>query len=134
MTGEMVGTTPPTASSPTALDGFANFDTAAGRASVLFGGVNDGTIQVVVKGFHAAPSFGTVVHSVVEHTPFVDRTTVVNATDTRSSADVAISDQISVSVASANNTDGYRLVLTAAGGAAGTSGAEPALSGRRKAP
>jgi MYXO-CTERM domain-containing protein len=128
MTGNMVSTTPPTPTSATALDGFANLDTTAGNASVLFGGVSDGTIQVVVKGFKAAPVFGSTVHAVVEHTPFVNRTTVVNATDTLSIADLAVAnDQISVTVTGANATDGYRLNLmpigAGTGGAPGTGGA-----------
>ena len=121
MSGNMVSTTPPTPSSATALDGFANVDTTGGTASVLFGGVNDGTIRVVVTGFRAATFFGSTVHAVVEHTPFVNRTTVVRATDTLSTADLAVaSDQITVSVTGANSTDGYRLRLTPA--ASGTGG------------
>jgi hypothetical protein len=131
MSGSMVSTTPPTPSSATALDGFANLDTAAGTASVLFGGVNDGTIRVVVAGFRAAPFFGNTVHAVVEHTPFVNRTTVVRATDTLSTADVAIAnDQIAVSVTGANSTDGYRLRLTPTGGGTGGAGGTTGAGGR----
>ena len=123
MTGNMVSTTPPTPANASALDGFANLDAAASSASVLFGGKNDGTIQIVVKGFKAAPFFGTTVHAVVEHTPFVNRTTVVKAVETLSTADIAVSnDQISVSVTGANATDGYRLKLTPPGGTSGSGG------------
>jgi hypothetical protein len=125
MAGTMVSTTPPTPSSPTALDGFANVDAAAQRASVVVGGTNDGSLQIVVTGFHAVPFFGSQVHAVVEHTPFVNRTTVVNSTDTVSTADVGVSgDQISVSITGANATDGYRVVLTPVGsdGGAGNDG------------
>lgn len=122
MAGNMVSTTPPTPASATALDGFANLDASSGSASVLFGGVNDGTIQIIVKGFNAAPFFASTVHAVVEHTPFVNRTTAVKATDTLSTAEFAIAnDQITVSVANANSTDGYRLKLSSLGG--GTAGA-----------
>jgi len=124
MAGNMVSTTPPSPANATALDGFANLDEAGTSASVLFGGVNDGTIQVVVKGFKASPFWGTTVHAVVEHTRFVNRTTAVKATDTLSMSDVAVAnDQISVSVTGANATDGYRLKLTKLGGAGGTGGA-----------
>ena len=128
MTGNMVTTTPPTPASPTVLDGFANLDATAGYASVVLGGTNNGTIQVVVKGFHAAPFFGTGVHAVVEHTPFVSRTTAVTATTILSTADdVIANDQITVSITGANATDGYRVYLTptagGTGGAAGGSGA-----------
>jgi MYXO-CTERM domain-containing protein len=123
MAGTMVSTSPPSPSNATALDGFANLDTAGNSASVLFGGVNDGTIQIVVKGFKAAPFFGTTVHAVVERTPFTNRTTAVKATQTVSMNDLAVAnDQISVSVTGANATDGYRLKLTTLGGGAGAGG------------
>jgi MYXO-CTERM domain-containing protein len=113
----MVMTTPPSPTSSSALDGFANLDTQEARATVLFGGVNDGTVQIVVKGFQAATFFGTRVRAVVEHTPFASRTTVVNATNTLSTADLTVSNnQITVSVSGANNSDGYRLSLTPVGG------------------
>ncbi|HVT06991.1 MAG TPA: hypothetical protein VHO67_06020, partial [Polyangia bacterium] len=120
MAGSMVATTPPNASSATALDGFANVDATAQAASVLFGGVNDGSVQVVVKGFAATPFFGAKVHVVVEHTPFVNRTTVVKATNVVSTADVDVAGgQITVAVSGANNTDGYRVSITPLGGGAG---------------
>lgn len=122
MSGNMVTTTPPSPNTPSALDGFANLDTTGAKASVLFGGVNDGTIQIVVKGFQAASFFGSTVHAVVEHTPFVNRTTVVTATDTVSTADVAVANsQIAVTVSGANNNDGYRLMLTPVAGSTGGS-------------
>jgi MYXO-CTERM domain-containing protein len=125
MSGNMVTTTPPSPNTPSALDGFANLDTTGAKASVLFGGVNDGTIQIVVKGFSSASFFGSSVHAVVEHTPFANRTTVVTATDTVSTADVAVANsQITVTVSGANNNDGYRLNITpVAGSTGGTSGA-----------
>jgi len=123
MAGTMVSTTPPTPASATALDGFANLDATGRRASVLFGGVNDGAIQVVVKGFKAAPFFGTTVHAVVERVPFVNRTTAVKATQAVSMSDLpVVNDQISVSLTGANGTDGYRLELTTLGGAGGSGG------------
>jgi MYXO-CTERM domain-containing protein len=123
MTGNMVSTTPPTPASPTALDGFANLDPAAAYASVVLGGTNTGTVQVVIKGFHAASFFGTSVHAVVEHTPFVNRTTEVDATTTLSQADYVIStDQIAVPITGANATDGYRVYLTPTDSGAGGAG------------
>ena len=135
MSGNMVATTPPNASSSTALDGFANLDTTGQKASVLFGGVNDGSVQVVIKGFQSAAFFGSKVHVVVEHTPFVNRTTTVKATDVVSTADVAVSgDQITVSVSGTNNTDGYRVSLTPVGGSAtGSGGAAGGLGGGGRA-
>jgi len=130
MTGQMVSTTPPTPGSATALDGFANLDAQSGTASVLFGGVNDGSIQITVKGFKSAPYFGNTVHAVVEHTPFVNRTTVVKATDTVSTADLPIADdQVTVSVPNTNAKDGYRLKLISLTGGAGAAGAGGGASG-----
>jgi hypothetical protein len=115
MTGNMVSTTPPTPASPTALDGFANLDTGAAYASVLLGGINDGTIEVVVKGIQATSFFGASVHAVVETVPFVNRTTEVTATTMVSAADyVVANDEITVPIAGADGTSGYRVYLTSA--------------------
>ncbi len=120
MAGDMVSTTPANASDSAALDGFANLDASGKSASVLFGGTNDGSVQVVIKGFSAASFFGSTVHVVVEHTPFTNRTTVVTATNVVSTADVAVANnQITVSVPSTNNADGYRISLTSLGGGTG---------------
>jgi len=43
MSGNVVTTTPPSPNTPSALDGFANLDTAGAKASVLFGGVSTRT-------------------------------------------------------------------------------------------
>ena len=130
MAGNMVSTTPPNPSDSAALDGFANLDTAGRSASVLFGGNNDGSVQVMIKGLSAGSIFGAMVHVVVEHTPFVNRTTVVKATNVVSTADVAVAnDQITVSVSGTNNTDGYRVTLTPIGGGTGGSGAGGASGG-----
>jgi len=133
MTGDMVATTPPNAADAAALDGFANLDATGKTASVLFGGVNDGTVQITIKGFAATAIFGARVHVVVEHTPFTNRTTIVTATDVISTADVMIAgDQLAVSVPHTNDSDGYRVSLTpldGAGGAPGSGGAGAGGSG-----
>lgn len=130
MAGNMVATTPPNPADSAALDGFANVDVTGKSASVLFGGVNDGTVQVVLKGFAATQVFGSRVHVVVEHTPFVNRTTVVKATDMVSTADTTIAnDQLTVSVPKTNNSDGYRIVLTPLDGAGGSTGSGGAAGG-----
>jgi hypothetical protein len=128
MTGNMVATTPSLAKDSKNLDGFASLDTAAGHAAVILGGVNDGTVQVIVKGFRAAPVFGDAVHAVVERTHWTGRSGVVASPETLSTVDTAIAnDQISVSISNANADDGYRVSLTRAGvgtgGRAGTGGA-----------
>ena len=131
MSGSMVSTTPPSPNDAAALDGFANLDSASGTASVLFAGVNDGTIQIVVKAIAAGTDH---LHAVVERTPFVNRTTAVSAPTTVSMSDVAVSGgQISIQVASANDTDGYRLSLTGIAGGAGSGGSAgngPGAGGR----
>jgi hypothetical protein len=132
MRGTMVATTPPTPNDAAALDGFANLDASTGKVSVLFAGVNDGSIALVVQGFAAAaPFFGSKIHAVVEHTPWVNRSTVVTTTDTVTSADLTVNDdRVSVSVPGTNGTDGYRLTLTAvAGGAGNTAGMGGASGG-----
>jgi hypothetical protein len=126
MSGNMVSTVPPSPNDSTTLDGFANVDAAARTASVLFAGVNDGTIQIILKGFDAAPFFGAKIHTVVEHTRFVSRSTTVDAIDTISTADLTVvNNQITVSVKNANANDGYRVILTpaGAGGASESAGA-----------
>src|SRR5262249_27453438 len=125
MSGNMVATVPPTPNDSAALDGFANVDAARGTASVLFAGVNDGKIPILLKGFDAAPFFGDKVHAVVERTPFANRSTMVKATDTISTADVSvINNQITVSLSNGNGSDGYRLKLSSTGtsGSAGADG------------
>lgn len=77
-----------------------------------------------MKGFKST-ALGSTVHAVVERTPWKSRTTVVTATDTVSSADLPVTgDQITVTVSGANNTDGYRLLLTGLGGTGGSTDAE----------
>jgi hypothetical protein len=113
MRGNMVTTTAPAPNDATALDGFANLDAAGGEASVVFGGANDGSVAVAVTGLHATGVFGSKVHAVVEHAHWVNRTTPLAATETLSTADVTVeNDELSVSVAATNGTDGYRLTLT----------------------
>jgi hypothetical protein len=124
MAGTMVSTTPPNPADSAALDGFANLDATGRSSSVLFGGTNDGSVQVVIKGLSAGSIFGAMVHVVVEHTPFVNRTTVVKATNVVSTADVAVANnQLTISVSGTNNTDGYRVTLTPIGGGTGAGGA-----------
>jgi hypothetical protein len=114
MAGSMVATTPPVADGQS-VDAFASLDPATATASVLTGGKNDGSIQIVVKGF--ASYFGSTVHATVEHTPWVNKSTVVTATDTVSSADVPITNgQITISIANTNATDGWHVIITPVGG------------------
>jgi hypothetical protein len=118
MTGTMVTTTSSLAKDGKNLDGFASFDTSARNASVILGGVSDGAVHVVVKGFKSAPFFASTVHAVVDHTSWTGRGGAVTSTDVVSSADVTIAnDQITVSISNVNGDDGYRVSLTQVGGA-----------------
>jgi hypothetical protein len=130
MTGNMIGVTSSLPVNGKNLDGFANLDAAARNASVILAGANDGNVNVVVKGFNAASFLGKTVHAVVERTPFVDRSTVVNSTVTLSTADVAVSnDQITVAISNTNANDGYRVSLTAVGGGTGGAGGSGGVAG-----
>jgi hypothetical protein len=133
MTGNMVATSSSLPVNGKNMDGVASLDSGAGNAFVILGGINDGSIRIVVKGFKAAAFGGMKVHAVVEHTPFASRTTVVSKTDTLSTADVTVqSDQITVSISNANANDGYRLSLSSgdrAPAGAGGVGAQTAGGG-----
>src|ERR1019366_6701751 len=117
MMGSMLSTTTSLGPGSRHLDGFANLNASTGTSSVIVGGSNDGTVQIVVKGFAATPSMGTRVHAVVEHTGWTSRTTVATGTDTVSTSDLTVTnDQVSVTIGNANATDGYRLTLTTLNG------------------
>jgi MYXO-CTERM domain-containing protein len=125
----MVTTTSSLAVNGKNLDGVASLDARAGTAFVLMGGVNDGTIRVIVKGFGAASLFGAKVHVVVEHTAFANRSTAVMKTEVVQTSDVMISgDQLELSIGNANGNDGYRVSLTALGGSNATAGSGGALT------
>jgi hypothetical protein len=125
MSGNMVTTASSLPENGKNMDGVASLDPSAGNAFVILGGINDGNIRIVVKGFKAAAFLGTTVHAVVDHTPFVNLSTVVSKTDTLSTADVAVqNDQIAIAISNAKANDGYRLSLSPIGGVtAGAGGA-----------
>ncbi len=113
MSGDMVEARGPKNNDVTTLDGFANLDKQDRTASILFAGVNDGTIRVVVDGFGATQLFGTTVHAVVEKTPWVNRSTVVNETMLLEESDYPITnDGVEFAIPNANNFDGYRILLS----------------------
>lgn len=128
MTGNMVGVAPPNANDMLAVDGFANVDSARKYASVLFGGITDGSVNAVIKNF---PSFfgsnGSKVHVRVDWTPFVNRSTAVNTTKTLLEGDYTIANnQITVPLTGLYNNDGYRIYLTPYGQATNVYEAEDA--------
>ncbi|MFC5471653.1 CBM35 domain-containing protein [Cohnella suwonensis] len=128
MTGNMVSVTPPNVNDILALDGFANVDATRQYASVLFGGVTDGSVNAVIKNF---PSFfgtnGSKVRVRVEWTPFVNRSTAVNTTSTLIEADYTIANnQITVPITGLYNNDGYRIYITPFGQATNVYEAENA--------
>lgn len=114
MSGNMVSVTPPNVNDMAAVDGFANVDANKKYASVLFGGVTDGSVNAVIKNF---PAFlgtnGSKVHVKVSSTPWVNRSTAVNTTNTVLESDYTINNnQISISLSGLNNQYGYRIYLT----------------------
>jgi hypothetical protein len=112
MSGDMVAATSSLPVNGKNLDGVASVDASARTAFVLLGGVNDGTIHVVVKGLGAAPFFGTKVRAVVERTAFVDRSTVVTAPEVLQTSELALAgDQLELAIDHANADDGYRVSL-----------------------
>jgi hypothetical protein len=130
MTGSMVQTASSLPKDGKNLDGFASLNVNARNAYVVVGGVSDGTIQVVVKGFKSASFFDGRVHAVVDHTGWAGRAGIVTSTDTLSAADLAIaSDQVTVSIANANGDDGYRVSLTQVGVATDGGGVDAGSDG-----
>lgn len=140
MRGVMVATTPDSPSDTTTVDGFANLDADGCSASVLLAGENDGTIEVVIEGFSGAGIFGAAATVTVERTPWVNRTTPVSATETLFSTEMPIQDDsIQVSIPSASDVDGYRILLEptgdvvcpapGSGGTGGSGGGEGTASG-----
>lgn len=132
MSGDMVSVTPPNANNILALDGFANVDVTKKFASILFGGVTDGSVNAVIKNL---PSFfggnGSQVHVRVDWTPFVNRSTVVNTTNTLLEGDFTINNnQITVPVTGLYNNDGYRIYITPYGQATNVYEAEDAAVNR----
>ncbi len=113
MSGNMVETIPPSPDNVTTLDGFANLDEKVQSASVLVGGENNGAIRVFIKGFSSTSTFNSIVNVVVEHTPFIDRSTPVIAPDTLYVGNRLVTNgEMSVYIPNTNNYDGYRVVLT----------------------
>jgi hypothetical protein len=131
MSGNMVSSKSSLAMDSKNLDGFASLDTKGETAYVIFGGISDGAVEVVVKGFKSAPFFGNSVRAVVEHTRWTGRSGAVTSTDTLSTADIAIgNDQISVPIGNVNADDGYRVSLVRPGiGTGGAGGGGPSGSG-----
>lgn len=116
MSGSMVMTTPSLTKDGKNLDGVASLDTSDRSVTVLVGGISDGTIQVVIKGWKAGPLFGGKVHAVVERTRWTGRAGVAAGTETLSTADLAISnDTLTIAIGNANGDDGYRVSLTPVG-------------------
>jgi hypothetical protein len=113
MNGGMVMTTPSLAKDGKNLDGFANLETGGRKAHVIVGGVSDGTVQIMIKGWKAAPGFGNRIRAAVERTHWLGRGGVVTSAETPSTTELTVAnDQIIVTIGNANNDDGYRVTLT----------------------
>ncbi len=117
MSGSMVMTTPSLAKDGKNLDGVASLDASGRQVHVIAAGVSDGTIQIVLKGWKAVPAFVGKVHAVVERTRWTGRAGVVTSTETLSTADLTIAnDVVTATIANVNGDDGYRVILTPLGG------------------
>ncbi|WP_068620316.1 carbohydrate-binding protein [Paenibacillus tuaregi] len=128
MSGNMVSVTPPNENDTVTVDGFANVDANKKYASVLFGGVTDGSVNAILKNI---PSFlgtnGSSVHVKVSSTPWVNRNTAVNTTSTVLEGDYTISNnRITLALSGLNNQYGYRIYVTPSGQATNVYEAEDA--------
>lgn len=114
MSGKMVNTTPPNVNDMNAVDALACVDSSKKYASVLLGGVTDGSVNAVIKNI---PSFfGSKAHIRVDWTPFVNKDTVVNTTNTLLEGDYSIKNgQITLPISGLYNNDGYRIYITPSG-------------------
>lgn len=111
MTGDMVTVNPPDDAS-ILVDGFACVDAKAKYVSVLLGGNNDGTINVVIDNI---PSFiGNKAHIVLEKTAWNIKNPLVEAPSSLGENDCLVeNNKINVTINNANNLDGYRIYVTA---------------------
>lgn len=134
MTGNMVSVTPPSPNDMTALDGFACVDSTRNYASILFGGVNDGTVTTVINNIPSSlSSNGNMVHVRVESTPFVNRTTAVNTTTTMLEGNYAVTNNsLTLSISGTDNNSGYRVYITPYGKATNVYEAEDAAVNNAK--
>ncbi len=109
MTGNMVSVTPPNDAS-NLVDGFACVDSGARYISLLFGGNNDGTVNVTFKN---VPSFiGSTATVKVEKVDWTSKDTVSQGPVTVSAQNYAVSSgQFTVSVTGCNNNSGYRIYV-----------------------
>lgn len=112
MTGDMVVTTPPNAT--TGLDGAAAVTSDKKQLSVIFGG-GSGATAVRVDGLDKL-ALGSTVHAVLEYTPSFGRTSAVSGPITVSDTTLQV-DNGSVTVPVAMNATGaYHLVITGGSG------------------
>lgn len=110
MSGNMVSVTPPNDNSDQ-VDGFACVDDSAKYVSLLFGGINDGSVNVV---FRNIPSFiGANATVKVEKVSWTSKDTVSAGPLTVTAGNYPVTNgQITVPVTGCNGTDGYRVYIT----------------------
>ena len=110
MSGNMVKVTPPDENS-TMVDGFACVDKDNKYVSVLFGGTNDGLIDVSVNNLPSWLTSNPLV--TVEKVDWVNRTTVSSGPVTISEArQKTKGSSITVSLTDCTDTSGYRIFIT----------------------
>lgn len=109
MTGNMVSVTPPNDASDL-VDGFACVDTNEKYVSMLFGGNNDGTVNIT---FSNLPSFiGNSATVLVQKVDWANKDTVSSGPLTVSAQNYNLSGRhITVSVTGCNATSGYRILV-----------------------
>ncbi|OUM63437.1 carbohydrate-binding module family 13 [Piromyces sp. E2] len=110
MTGDMVMVTPPNDNSKL-VDGAACVDSSKEYVSFIFGGPNDGTINV---NFSNIPSFiGSVANVKVEKVDWKNKDTPSNGPNTIFEKKYSVENgQISLTVTGTNGSSGYRVFIT----------------------
>jgi len=110
MSGSMVSVTPSNENSKTA-DGFACVDEEKKYVSVLFGGANDGLIDVTISNLPSWLTSNPLVK--VEKVDWTNRTTVSPGTVIISEKRQAtVNNSITISLTNCTDTSGYRILIT----------------------
>ncbi|WP_405588801.1 cellulose binding domain-containing protein [Streptomyces sp. NBC_01190] len=112
MNGSMLATTPP---AQTGIDGAASRTSAGNEVDIVFGG-SSGDSAVTVNGLNSLSALGTTVHVKVEYTPSRGRTVAVSGPTTLSESNYSLNNGSITVPVNANNTYGYHIVITPAGG------------------
>jgi hypothetical protein len=110
MTGYTVKVTPPDTNIE-GLQGLASIDRQKNQARVLFGG-SVGSVDIIVKGFEAAPYFGNQVHGIVWAIPSTGIQPSSGPELVKEDNYAIASGQITLSLHSMVATTAYQLIIT----------------------